>query len=243
MKIRNPKSRNDLFIRKNDWVLEVGGGHNPHPRSNVVVDKFMNSNYHRSGDIKVLKNQKFMQADGENLPFKNQEFDYIISCQVLEHVDNPAKFLDEHMRVAKHGYIEAPSLMGEYLYPKESHKWLILEINEKIVLVDKKKFFMNNSFDIGDVFLHHLTRTSISYKIFQKCSSKLFNVAIEWKDHFEYLIEPTDPEILKYFTQNWDSQMINAQLPAHTKAGELIITFNAFMHVCIEFFVNALKKR
>ena len=69
MKIRNPKSRFNLNIMKKDRVIEVGGGHNPHPRSNVIVDKFIDSNYHRHSDIKVLKHQQFIQADGENLPF------------------------------------------------------------------------------------------------------------------------------------------------------------------------------
>lgn len=55
MKTSNPKSRNHLSIGKNDRVLEVGCGHNPHFRSNVIVDKFIDSNYHRSGDIKVLR--------------------------------------------------------------------------------------------------------------------------------------------------------------------------------------------
>ena len=67
MKYRNPKSRFNLSIGKKDHVLEVGGGHNPHPRSNVVVDKFVDCNYHRKSDVKVLKNQKFIAADGENL--------------------------------------------------------------------------------------------------------------------------------------------------------------------------------
>ena len=65
----NPKSRYHLKIKKGEKVLEVGGGHNPHPRSNVVVDKFIDSNYHRHADIKVLKNQQFLHADGE----KNHE--------------------------------------------------------------------------------------------------------------------------------------------------------------------------
>ena len=39
MKVRNPKSRFDLNIKRTDKVLEVGGGHNPHPRSHVVEDK------------------------------------------------------------------------------------------------------------------------------------------------------------------------------------------------------------
>ena len=111
MKERNPKSRFNLSIAKTDRVLEVGGGHNPHPRSNIIVDKFTDTNYHRSGDIKVLKHQQFLAADGENLPFKDKEFDYVICCQVLEHVENPVKFLSEQFRVARRGYIETPSLL------------------------------------------------------------------------------------------------------------------------------------
>ena len=243
MKLRNPKSRGDLKIGKNDYVLEVGGGHNPHPRSNVIVDKFIDSNYHRSGDIKVRSNQKFMQADGEHLPCKDNEFDYIISNQVLEHVDNPAQFLKEHMRVAKRGYLEAPSLFGEYLFPKESHRWLILEIDKKIVIVEKKKVFRSSSFDISDIFLHHLPSISISYKMLRRSYPELFNVAIEWEDNFEYLVEPTDPNVLKYFTQYWDSQMINNQLPARSKASELILTLQAFSGVFVDFFVNSLSKK
>ena len=243
MKIRNPKSRSDLKIGKNDNVLEVGGGHNPHPRSNVIVDKFIDSNYHRSGDIKVRRNQKFMQADGENLPFKDKEFDYVISNQVLEHVDNPAKFLDEQMRVAKRGYLEAPCLFGEYLFPKESHRWLILEIDRKIVMVEKKNVFRHAAFDISDVFLHYLPGISISYKMLKRNNPRLFNVAIEWDDKFEYIIEPTDPEILKYFTQYWDSEMIKKQIPARSKASELIVTLQAFSGVFVDFFVNSLSKK
>ena len=54
MKLRNPKSRFHLNINASDKVLDVGGGHNPHPRANIVVDKYTNANFQRSGDIKVL---------------------------------------------------------------------------------------------------------------------------------------------------------------------------------------------
>src|SRR5215467_13052677 len=112
MKISTPRSRYQLSIKKTDYVLEVGGGHNPHPRSNVVVDKYVDDNTHRSNNLKVLPNQKFLQADGENLPFENKEFDYVICCHVLEHVPNPEKFVSEQSRVADKGYIETPSLIG-----------------------------------------------------------------------------------------------------------------------------------
>ena len=112
MKIKRPRSRFDLSIKKNDYVLEVGGGHNPHPRSNVVVDKFVDDNTHRAHDLKVLPKQKFVHADGENIPFKELEFNYVICCHVLEHVEDPRKFVSEQTRVASKGYIETPSLIG-----------------------------------------------------------------------------------------------------------------------------------
>ena len=123
MKLRNPVGREDLHLKKHFRVLEVGGGHNPHPRSNVVVDKYVDSNYHRSGDLAVYKNQQFICADGEDLPFGDKSFDYAICCQVIEHVDNPVRFMAEQTRVARAGYLETPSLIGEYLMPKENH-WI-----------------------------------------------------------------------------------------------------------------------
>jgi SAM-dependent methyltransferase len=240
MKVRNPKSRSDLKISKSDYVLEVGGGHNPHPRSNVVCDKFIDTNYHRSGDIKVRKDQKFLQADGENLPFKDKEFDYVICNQVLEHVDNPAKFMDEQMRVSKRGYLEAPSLFGEYLFPKESHRWLILEINNKVVIVEKAKFFRSLSFDFGDVFLHHLPTISIPYKMLIRSYPELFNVAIEWDNNFEYLVEPSEQEYLKYFNEYWDAKMISSQLRPRSKSAELLNAFQTFTGVFSDYFKNML---
>ncbi|MBC7902424.1 MAG: class I SAM-dependent methyltransferase, partial [Gemmatimonadaceae bacterium] len=156
MKIRNPKSRFQLDIKRGDRVLEVGGGHNPHPRSNVVVDKFTDTNYHRSGDIKVLRNQQFLQADGENLPFKDKEFDYVICNQVLEHVEDPVKFLSEQFRVAKKGFIETPSLLGEYLFPRESHKWILHEVDNVLYLVDKKSINFSYGYDLGQLIQDYL---------------------------------------------------------------------------------------
>lgn len=209
MKTNNPKNRSCLNIKSGDYVLEVGGGHNPHPRSNMVVDKYVDSNYHRSGDIVVRKNQKFMQADGENLPFANNEFDYVICNQVLEHVPDPARFLAEQSRVAKRGFIETPSLIGEYLFPKESHIWVILELENKLVLMDKKKINLNPVVNFGDLFLDFLPKHSIAFKMLQRTYMDLFTVRHEWENNIEVLINPDDPEITRFFLHPWDNETIN----------------------------------
>lgn len=44
-------------------------------------------------------------VDMRNLPFADNTFDYVISDQVIEHIDNPQKSIDESRRVLKPGGI------------------------------------------------------------------------------------------------------------------------------------------
>lgn len=231
MKLNNPKNRFSLAIGKNDMVLEVGGGHNPHPRSNVVVDKFVESNYHRHSDIKILEHQQFVQADGERLPFNDKEFDYVICNQVLEHVDDPISFLKEQSRVASRGYIETPSLIVEYLFPKEAHKWLVLELNNKLVLVDKEKYWFKTNLDFGFLFLTWLQKTSVGYKVLMDTKPNFMTIRYQWKDDIECVVNPEDSETIKYFTQAWDEQMTKLFFPAKSKPAELWDAISSIMKI------------
>jgi ubiquinone/menaquinone biosynthesis C-methylase UbiE len=239
MKTNNPISRYHLSISKKHRVLEVGGGHNPHKRSNVVVDKHIDSNYHRSGDVKVLGGQKFIHADGENLPFDNNEFDYVICNQVLEHVEDPVKFLSEQARVAKKGFIEVPSLIGEYLFPKESHKWLILEIDNKLVMIDKKLVDFKPSHDFGEIFLHYLPKYSLGYKIMQYTHANIHTIRYEWKDDIEVLVNPTEEKYVKYFRGNWDLEDMKKFIPNRSLFEELTSSMSAF----VQIFKSVVKSR
>ena len=50
---RHPLGRHDLTIKRKDMVLEIGSGHNPMYRSDVIADKFMQDNTHRCGEILI----------------------------------------------------------------------------------------------------------------------------------------------------------------------------------------------
>ena len=87
---RHPLGRQDLRIKRRDKVLEIGPGHDPMFRSDVIADKFPHDDTHRCGKVLIYPHQQFIEADGEQLPFEKDTFDYVICNQVLEHADNPA---------------------------------------------------------------------------------------------------------------------------------------------------------
>jgi tetratricopeptide (TPR) repeat protein len=61
--------------------------------------------------------ENFVQANAEELPFKDKEFDVAILGEVLEHVKNPNKALSEALRVANRVVITVP-LEQEWHHPQ-----------------------------------------------------------------------------------------------------------------------------
>ncbi|AZQ65291.1 SAM-dependent methyltransferase [Flammeovirga pectinis] len=242
MKINVPVDRFDLNIDPNWKVLEIGGGHNPHPRANVIVDKYDNTNNgHRAGDIVIREGQEFHLADGEDLPFDDNAFDYVICCHVLEHVDNPVKFISEMCRVAKMGYLEVPSLMGEYLVPKGAHEWVFLSINDTIV--GKKKASirgLGEGIDFGDFFLYYLSRESIAFKLLIATYPDILTVRYQWKDSLPIKIDLSEEEE-NYFTKAWSKEEILNQFPKRSSKKELTLFFNAFILLSKSMINKILK--
>lgn len=231
MKIRTPKTHDDLLLKRRYKVLEVGGGNHPDKRASVVVDKYVEDNTHRSGDLFVYKNQQFLQADGENLPFADKEFDYVICRHVLEHVDDPIRFVEEQARVAKMGYMETPSLLGEYIAPKESHRWVIQDIDGKLVLYDKEVLGFKPWMDFGEVFLYYLPKTSIGFKILERTHAGILTVNYEWRDGIDILVNPQDEYYLNHFIKPWDAALCDKMLAKRTYRSEIAATLNAMFDI------------
>lgn len=242
MKQRSPYDRNDLKIQKHDRVLEIGPGHNPSYRSNVIVEKFVETNYHRCGDVKIFPHQDFINADGENLPFKDKEFDYVICNQVLEHTEDPLKFIAEQTRVAKRGYMETPSLIGEFLFPKKSHRWAILDIDGKLVLFEKSRMPGNFENDYGELFLNYLPYQSLPFKLLGFTEGDLMINRYEWKDSIDILVNPEDEYYRSFFTRKWTREMVEKIFPPRSVKNEFLRTWKAMVYLLREKTGNKLEK-
>lgn len=93
-------------------VLEVGCGRGDfacqlserYPSSRIIATDFSGAAIEivRS-KVTDKKNLTFRVADAESLPFEDDMFDYIISCECLEHVESPADMMTEVSRCMKPG--------------------------------------------------------------------------------------------------------------------------------------------
>ena len=171
-------------VDKNALVLEVGSGSSPYFRSNVLLDAFESTQERHWTPL--IQDRPTVLGFGENLPFKDKSFDFIIASHVLEHSTDPGQFLNELMRVGKAGYIEVPHAFMERITAYFDHR-LELLIEDGIwkkkdwnVDIQLQRFFNNMP---NEVFSKYL----ISKKPFQ------LHVCLYWENTIQY--EIMNPEV------------------------------------------------
>ncbi|MPN19122.1 hypothetical protein SDC9_166488 [bioreactor metagenome] len=164
----------------------------------------------------------------------------MVCSHVIEHVDDPAKFAAEQSRVAKSGYLEAPSLIGEILAPKDSHKWVSLEIDNKFVMFEKSKMPYNFATDFGDLFLNYLPYHSLPFRL-QILTRNNFNaVRYEWRDSIDIIVNPSDEYLSSFFLKKWDPIMVQKMFPELSTSREFLATAKALCYFIKQRAVRAL---
>lgn len=133
-------SEKTVKIEKNWLVLDVGSGHNPNQRADILLDNEIKSSIHRSGkEAKIDTNKCFLIADVLSLPLKDKSIDYVIASHIAEHINNPEVFCNELSRVGKRGYIETPSKICEILLNEPFHILFVYRKKTKLIFERKKK--------------------------------------------------------------------------------------------------------
>lgn len=164
-------------------VLEVGSGDNPNPRSDILVDRFLEDNTERGGDLKQ-DDRPLVVADAHFLPFRQGVFAYAICSHILEHMDDPKQFVDELTRVSKQGYIGCPSEIAERLFHWSFHRWYVNLVDGTLVLYPKE-----SPEPFGELF-DYLYEFHPIYYFFQRSMPHLFWVDYVWDS--DIYLEVTD---------------------------------------------------
>lgn len=106
-------------------VLDVGSGHAPHPRADVLLEKYLDDDRERSGVALDRADSRLVLGDASAMPFPDRSFDYAIASHVAEHTNDPEGFCAEMSRVAAAGYLETPGWLGDVLLREPFHKWRV----------------------------------------------------------------------------------------------------------------------
>ena len=132
------KAINKKLAENPNWkILDLGCGYTANKNATVVADVQDLSNFY--------KDKKFIKINEKKLPFKDKEFDFVITSHVIEHVDDSDFFIKEIERISNQGYIELPSKLGDNLVFENltDHIWWFDYDDEKqILLAEKKKQFI-----------------------------------------------------------------------------------------------------
>lgn len=89
--------------------LDVGCG--LAPQGDVNIDIYLEPVQRAKGEIDPRGVEKFILADANHLPFR-EVFDEVISDNVLEHLEDPIKAINEMVRVSRKIIVRVPNKWG-----------------------------------------------------------------------------------------------------------------------------------
>jgi len=121
------------FEKVTGRILDVGSGNNPVNIATHLLDLYPEDNTERGGKLELpLGIKEFKAGSIENIPFPEKYFDLVHASHVIEHVDQPAKAVQEVMRTGRTAYLETPASVMEYERLSEDsypgwhfHKWFV----------------------------------------------------------------------------------------------------------------------
>jgi len=124
-----------LLDQDEGWrILDMASGPNSHwPMAQVKCDQ-------RDYSKRYPKHQ-FDRCMASQTPYKDKEFDFVVAGHIAEHVEDPAAFIAELMRIGKRGYIEVPTPLFDNLVignPEVHHWWVTFDdVEESLVFVKR----------------------------------------------------------------------------------------------------------
>ena len=108
LKILNQNSKN--------WrILDIGCNRDAVTYAQTVADIQNLSDFYKE------KEKKFVLIENKDLPFEDNQFDFVYASHVIEHVEDVSHFIKELQRISKLGYIELPSMLEDNIILSENY--------------------------------------------------------------------------------------------------------------------------
>jgi SAM-dependent methyltransferase len=174
-------------VARKALVLEVGSGGNPYARANVLLDAFEETRQRHWAPL--IADRPLVLGFVEDLPFRDQAFDFVIASHVLEHSAQPARFLAELERVARAGYIETPDAFMERINPYRDHRLEVTCRDRRLVI--RKKTAWREDRTVVELYEHE-AKPLIAGRLIPH-HPFAFHVRHYWENRIEFsLVNPDD---------------------------------------------------
>tara|TARA_Y100000768_G_C23782688_1_gene588813 strand:- start:5 stop:616 length:612 start_codon:yes stop_codon:yes gene_type:complete len=174
---RSSKKHIDNLIKQNpNWkILDIGCGYTAHKNANVICDVQDLSNFY--------KDRNFVKLQDKTLPFKDREFDFVITSHVIEHVEDVNYFIKELQRISSKGYIELPTILEDNLVfeNKNDHIWHMEfdDVNHQLLIKKRVQY------------LEPVLTVSVAKK-FSKYFRQSLILELLWENSIEFNIDKND---------------------------------------------------
>ena len=164
---------NNTLSKNINWkILDIGCGYSANKNASVVADIQDLANFYEG--------KNFIKISGKKLPFKDKEFDFVITSHVIEHVEDFEFFVKELERISSKGYIELPTRLADNLVfeNRNDHIWWFKynDVNNQIIASKRNQLI--------DPFI-----TVSMGKLFEEIFRESFVLELAWEEKIEYKID------------------------------------------------------
>ena len=166
---------NSILEKNNEWkILDIGCGYSANKKATTIADVQDFSNYYKERD--------FVKINEKKLPFKNKEFDFVISSHVIEHVEDFEFFIKELERISNKGYIELPTRFGDNLVFEnlKDHIWWFIYDDINNVIIGSKK----------NQLIEPFVSVSVA-RLFNEIFRESMVLELYWENKIDYKIDDT----------------------------------------------------
>jgi len=164
---------NNTLSKNINWkILDIGCGYSANKNASVVADIQDLTNFYEG--------KNFIKISEKKLPFKDKEFDFVITSHVIEHVEDFEFFVKELERISSKGYIELPTRLADNLVfeNRNDHIWWFKynDVSNQIIASKRNQLI--------DPFI-----TVSMGKLFEKVFRESFTLELAWEDKIDYKID------------------------------------------------------